>query len=72
MRCQGADFDALAAFATDDQHGTGVEVMHVFVVLLYESLVHSLAELADLVLVYLIGHFLGWFFRVLNELVACI
>lgn len=72
VRGQGTDFDALAAFAADDQHGTCVEVMHVFVVLLQESLVHSLAELAYLVLVYLVGHFWCWLFGVFNELVSCV
>lgn len=72
VRGQGADFNALAALAADDQHGACIEVMHVFVVLLHESLVHSLAELTYLVLVYLVGHFWCWLFGVFNELVSCV
>ena len=72
VRGQGADLDALSAFAADYQHGTSVEVVHVFVVLLHESFVHSLAEFAYLVLVDLVGHFRGWLFGVFDELVSCV
>jgi hypothetical protein len=54
MGGQRVDLDALAALAADYEHGTCVEVMHVFVVLLRKALVHPLAELADFVLVYFV------------------
>lgn len=54
MGSESVDLDALAAFAADDEHGTGVEVMHVLVVLLHKALVHPFAKLADFILVYLV------------------
>lgn len=48
------DFDALPAFTAYDEHRTGIEVVHVLIVLLNKSFVHSLAEFAYLVFVNVI------------------
>jgi hypothetical protein len=55
MRGEGADLNALSALATNGQHGAGVVVVHIFVVLLDESFVVSFAELAVLVFVVELG-----------------
>jgi hypothetical protein len=70
MRSQCVDFDALPALAADDEHGTGIEVVHVLVVLLHEALVHSLAEFANLILVHLVGVFTCAFLWNLDEFVT--
>ena len=51
VRSHRAHLDPLAAFRTNSQHWTGVEVVHVFVVLLNESFIDSFAKLTNLVLV---------------------
>ena len=54
MRSQSANLYSLSALITDNEHRTGIEVVHVFIILLDKSLIYSFAELALLVLVYLI------------------
>lgn len=70
MGGQRVDLDALSALTADDEHGTGIEVVHVLVVLLHETLVHSLAELANLILAYLIGVFTPAFLWDLDEFIT--
>lgn len=70
VRGEVAYFDGLAALAADDEHGAGVEVMHILIVFLGESLVHSLAKLANMVLVDLIGRLHCLLLGSLDELVA--
>jgi hypothetical protein len=54
VRSESADLDALATLAAYDEHGAGIEVMHIFVVLFSKSFVDSFAELALLI-------FVDWF-----------
>jgi hypothetical protein len=41
------DLNSLSTLTADTNHRTSVEVMHIFVVLLHETFIHSLAKLTD-------------------------
>ena len=52
MRVHRTNLYALTALAANGKHGAGIEIMHIFVVLLNKSFVNSFTKLADLVLIY--------------------
>ena len=72
MRSKSANLYSLSTLIADNKHRAGIEVMHVFIVLLDKSFINSFAELALLVFVYLVYLFACWLFRDLNELISCL
>jgi signal transduction histidine kinase len=68
--CQRTYLNSLSALSADAQHGAGVEVVQIFVVLLYETFVHSFAEFASYCLVVLVDRVATAFLGDLDEFVA--
>ena len=67
---ESTNFNGLSTFSTDREHRAGIEIVHIFVILLGKALIYSFAKLAMLFLVNHVYIFIHFFLRNLYKLIA--